>query len=177
MTDEQYIDDLFAQAKRLGWNGAGSFWGLCDFAGIPDRLGYPCLGPNRTEEIQIVSAAIRSRLLERERQQAARFADAHYRLQVSVAIATCIAVVAIIACLLLSGCLTATKFHRWESALLGWARKGGPECKEAVKPASKYLANANRTLQDATSAADVQSDQEAKKLMTEAARKCGERVP
>jgi len=77
----------------------------------------------------------------------------------------------------LSGCLTAAKIHRWESALLGWARKGGPECKEAVKPASKYLANANRTLQDATSAADVQSDGEAKKLMTEASSKCGERMP
>ena len=25
----------------------------------------------------------------------------------------------------LSGCLTPTKIHRWESALLGWARKGG----------------------------------------------------
>ena len=175
MTDEQYIDDLFAQAKRLGWNGAGSFWGLCDFAGIPDRLGYSC---NRTEEIQIVSAAIRSRLLERERQQAARFADAHYRLQVSVAIATCIAVVAIIACLLLSGCLTATKIHRWESALVGWARKGGPECKEAAKPASKYLKAANDRLNNpANKAEDIESDQEAKKLMREAAAKCGEVVP
>jgi len=77
----------------------------------------------------------------------------------------------------MSGCLTATKIHRWETALLGWARKGGPECVDAAKIASKYLTNANRTLQDATSAADVQSDQEAKKLMTEAAAKCGEVVP
>jgi hypothetical protein len=77
----------------------------------------------------------------------------------------------------MSGCLTATKIHRWESALLGWARKGGSECVESAKVASKYLTNANRTLQDATSAADVQSDQEAKKLMTEAAAKCGEVVP
>ena len=83
----------------------------------------------------------------------------------------------VIACLLLSGCLTATKIHRWESALLGWARKGGPECKEAVKPASKYLTNANRTLQGATSALDLAADGEAKKLMTEAAAKCGEVVP
>ena len=77
----------------------------------------------------------------------------------------------------LSGCLTAAKIHRWESALLGWARKGGPECRESAKVASKYLTNANRTLQDATSAADVQSDGEAKKLMTEAARMCGDVVP
>lgn len=82
-----------------------------------------------------------------------------------------------IACLLLSGCLTATKIHRWESALLGWARKGGPECKEAAKLASAYLVNANQRLQGATGATDVQTDGYAKKLMTEAAQKCGEVVP
>ena len=77
----------------------------------------------------------------------------------------------------LSGCLTATKIHRWESALLGWARKGGPECKESAKGASTYLVNANRTLAGATSALDLAADGEAKKLMTEAAVKCGEVVP
>ena len=77
----------------------------------------------------------------------------------------------------LSGCLTATKIHRWESALLGWARKGGPECRESAKVASKYLTNANRTLQGATSALDLATDGEAKKLMTEAARMCGDVVP
>ena len=77
----------------------------------------------------------------------------------------------------LSGCLTASKIRTWESALLRWARKGGPECVEAVKPASKYLTNANRTLQGASSALDLAADQEAKKLMTEAAVKCGEVVP
>jgi len=82
-----------------------------------------------------------------------------------------------LAILCLSGCLTAAKIHRWESALVGWARKGGPECRESAKVASKYLTNANRTLQDATSAADVQSDGEAKKLMTEAEVKCREVVP
>ena len=77
----------------------------------------------------------------------------------------------------LSGCLTATKIHRWESALLGWARKGGPECKESAKGASKYLVNANRTLAGATSALDLATDGEAKTLMQEAAQKCGEVVP
>ena len=77
----------------------------------------------------------------------------------------------------LSGCLTATKIHRWESALLGWARKGGPECKEAAKVASTYLVNANRTLQGATSALDLAADTEAQKLMQNAAQKCGEVVP
>jgi hypothetical protein len=82
-----------------------------------------------------------------------------------------------IACLLLSGCLTATKTHRWESALLGWARKGGPECVESAKVASRYLVNANRTLQGATSVLDLPVDTEAQKLMQDAAQKCGEVVP
>ena len=77
----------------------------------------------------------------------------------------------------LSGCLTASKIKTWETALLGWARKGGSECVESAKVASKYLTNANRTLQGAGEAGDMQSDQEAKKLMTEAAAKCGEVVP
>lgn len=79
--------------------------------------------------------------------------------------------------LTLSGCLTASKLKTWESALLGWARKGNQECVESAKVASRYLVNANRTLQGASSATDVQTDGEAKKLMTEAARKCGEVVP
>ena len=77
----------------------------------------------------------------------------------------------------LSGCLAATKIHRWESALLGWARKGKPECVDAVKSASTYLVNANRTLQGATSALDLAADTEAQKLMQNAAQKCGEVVP
>jgi hypothetical protein len=77
----------------------------------------------------------------------------------------------------LSGCLTASKIHSWESALLGWARKGEPECIESAKVASKYLTNANRTLQGATSALDLAADGEAKKLMQDAAVKCGEVVP
>ena len=77
----------------------------------------------------------------------------------------------------MSGCLTASKIHRWELALLGWARKGTPECVHAVKIASTYLVNANQRLQGATGATDVQTDGEAKKLMTDAAQKCGEVVP
>ena len=82
-----------------------------------------------------------------------------------------------ISLLLMSGCLTATKIHRWESALLGWARKGSPECVDAAKVASRYLVNANRTLAGASSALDLATDQEAKKLMQDAAAKCGEVVP
>ena len=83
----------------------------------------------------------------------------------------------LIALCLLSGCLTATKIHRWESALVGWARKGGPECVESAKVASRYLVNANRALEGATSALDLAADTEAKKLMQDAAAKCGEVVP
>ena len=78
----------------------------------------------------------------------------------------------------LSGCLTATKIHRWESALLTWHRRGGAVCKEAVKPASKYLKTANDRLNNpANRAEDIESDGEAKKLMQDAAAKCGEVVP
>ena len=77
----------------------------------------------------------------------------------------------------LSGCLTATKIHRWESALLGWARKGDAQCVESAKAASRYLVNANRTLQGATSALDLPTDGEAQKLMQDAAAKCGQVVP
>ena len=83
----------------------------------------------------------------------------------------------LLALCLLGGCLTATKIHRWESALLGWARKGSPECVDAAKVASRYLVNANRALQGATSALDVAADREVKQLMTDAAAKCGEVVP
>ena len=82
-----------------------------------------------------------------------------------------------ISLLLMSGCLTATKIGAWQRAVYGWALKGGPECVDAVKSASTYLVNANRTLQGATSALDLATDQEAKKLMTEAAQKCGEVIP
>ena len=103
--------------------------------------------------------------------------SADYRHGVRAAAAILLGLVVLCALASLSGCLTATKIHRWESALLGWARKGGPECRESAKVASKYLTNANRTLQGATSALDLATDQEAKKLMTKAAQKCGEVVP
>ena len=78
----------------------------------------------------------------------------------------------------LSGCLTATKIHRWESALLTWHRRGGAVCKEAAKPASKYLKTANDRLNNpANRAEEVESEGEAKKRMTEAEQKCGEVVP
>ena len=84
-------------------------------------------------------------------------------------------IIAAVVCL--SGCLTATKIHRWESALLGWARKGDAQCVESAKVASTYLVNANRTLAGATSALDLAADTDAKKLMQDAAAKCGEVVP
>lgn len=100
-----------------------------------------------------------------------------YKLGVRAAAAILLGLVVLCALASLPGCLTASRIHRWESALLGWSKKGKPECVESAKVASTYLTNANRTLQGATSVADVQTDGEAKKLMTEAAAKCGEVVP
>ena len=100
-----------------------------------------------------------------------------YRNGVRAAAAILLGLVVLCALASLSGCLTASKIHRWEFALLGWARKGTPECVDAAKVASKYLVHANRRLQGATGATDVQTDGEAKKLMQDAARKCGEVVP
>ena len=100
-----------------------------------------------------------------------------YRLGVRAAAGIIALIMGLCAVASLSGCLTASKIHRWETALLGWARKGTPECVDAAQVASRYLVNANQRLQGATGATDVQLDQEAKKLMTEAAQKCGERVP
>ncbi len=77
----------------------------------------------------------------------------------------------------LSGCLTATKIHRWESALLGWARKGDAQCVDAAKSASTYLVNANRTLAEAGKLTDLASDSQAKQLVTSAALACGKVVP
>ena len=100
-----------------------------------------------------------------------------YRLGVYAAVLIIAALCGMCVLASLSGCLTASKIKTWESALLVWARKGKPECVESAKAASKYLTNANRTLQGATSALDLAADREAKKLMTEAAQKCGEVMP
>ena len=103
--------------------------------------------------------------------------DQEYKRGVRAAVGIIVALCVLCVLASLSGCLTATKIHRWESALLGWARKGSPECVDAVKSASTYLVNANRTLAGATSALDLAADTDAKKLMQDAAAKCGEVVP
>ena len=100
-----------------------------------------------------------------------------YRLGVRAAAGIITLIMGLCAVVSLSGCLTASKIKLWETALLGWVRKGNQECIDAAKVASRYLVNANQRLQGATGAMDVQLDQEAKKLMTDAAQKCGERVP
>lgn len=100
-----------------------------------------------------------------------------YRLGVRAAVGIIAGLCGLCVLAILSGCLTASKIRTWESALLGWARKGGPECVESAKVASKYLVNANRTLAGASSAFDLAADGEAKKRMTDAAQKCGEVMP
>ena len=103
--------------------------------------------------------------------------DQEYKRGVSAAVGIIAVLCGLCVLASLSGCLTAAKIHRWESALLGWSRKGGPECVESAKVASRHLVNANRTLSGANSVIDLAADGEAKKLMQDAAVKCGEVVP
>ena len=53
---------LAARAKQLGWNGCGSFWGLCSFTAIDDRMGLACAGPNVKSEVERVLSEIDRRL-------------------------------------------------------------------------------------------------------------------
>ncbi len=75
----------------------------------------------------------------------------------------------------LSGCLTAGKILTWEQALHRWAtaKDASRECKQASALASKYLVDANRTLTEARSAFDLESDAQAKQLINTAAQACG----
>lgn len=80
-----------------------------------------------------------------------------------------------LAVLCLSGCLTAGKILTWEQALHRWAtaKDASRECKQASALASKYLVDANRTLTEARSAFDLESDAQAKQLINTAAQACG----
>ena len=55
-------EKLAARAKLLGWNGCGSFWGLCSFVSLDDQLGLACAGPNARRETDTVLAEIDKRL-------------------------------------------------------------------------------------------------------------------
>lgn len=80
-------------------------------------------------------------------------------------------------CLLLSGCLTAQKALVWSDTVTAWGTKPGSsqECKHASLDAAKYLSNANRHIGSAKGLDDLPSRTEAKRLMDEAAKKCGEK--
>lgn len=84
-----------------------------------------------------------------------------------------------IACLLLSGCLTAAKIGAWERAVYGWGMDASASkpCQVASAEASAYLANANQRLAGAGKITDLDSDSRAKKLVTSAALACGRRMP
>jgi len=83
-------------------------------------------------------------------------------------------ILATVACLL-SGCLTAAKIGEWQRAVYGWGMDPGASkpCQVASAEASAYLANANRTLAEARSAFDLESDAQAKQLINTAAQACG----
>lgn len=86
---------------------------------------------------------------------------------------------AILLCLALSGCLTASKLIRWELAVYGWAtaKDASTGCLDAATKASAYMVKANERLQTARAATDLESDTTARKLMTAAAQACGKEMP
>nr|AGC71938.1 hypothetical protein [uncultured bacterium A1Q1_fos_25] len=75
----------------------------------------------------------------------------------------------------LSGCLTAAKIGQWQRIVYSWGMDPGASkpCQVASAEASAYLANANRTLAEARSAFDLESDAQAKQLINTAAQACG----
>ena len=79
----------------------------------------------------------------------------------------------------LSGCLTAAKIGQWQRAVYGWGMdpKASKPCQVASADASKYLANANRTLAEAGKLTDLASDSRARELVTSAALACGKEQP
>lgn len=84
----------------------------------------------------------------------------------------------VLAFLLLSGCLTASKLYRWESALLEWRNRGNgnAECVASTRAASTRIRKLHADYRPQR-IEDMDSDREAKKLVTDAALKCGEVVP
>lgn len=56
--------NLASRALALGWNGKGSFWGLCSFVGLPKDFTdkYVCAGPERAQNLVITGDAIEKRL-------------------------------------------------------------------------------------------------------------------
>lgn len=80
-------------------------------------------------------------------------------------------------CLLLSGCLTAQKALVWSDTVTAWGTMPGAsqECKRASLDAARYLSNANRHIGSAKGLDDLPSRTEAKRLMDDAAKKCGEK--
>lgn len=55
--------ELAEKARKLGWHGGGSFWGLCQFAGV-DTLD--CAGPHREHGIKCALTKIAERLKKME---------------------------------------------------------------------------------------------------------------
>ena len=84
-----------------------------------------------------------------------------------------------LALLCLSGCLTAAKIGQWQRAVYGWAtsKDASAGCVDATAKASAYMTEANKRLQTARAATDLESDSTARALMTAAAKACGRSMP
>ena len=76
--------------------------------------------------------------------------------------------------LCLSGCLTAPKLLKWQMAVYGWAtsKDASAGCVDATAKASAYMTEANKRLQTARAATDLELDSTARALMTAAAQAC-----
>lgn len=102
-----------------------------------------------------------------------------YRLGVRAAAGIIALLVALCVLASLSGCLTAPKLLKWQMAVYGWAtgKDASAGCVEASGTASAYLTEANKRLQTARAATDLESDSTARALMTAAAKACGRSMP
>ena len=57
-----WYPQLASFARKLGWDGLGSFWGLCEFANIAQNTQDEGAGPDRDEKINQVAKQIKNRL-------------------------------------------------------------------------------------------------------------------
>ena len=103
--------------------------------------------------------------------------DYHRAVRAAIGLLFLICLLAVVASL--SGCLTAPKLMRWELAVYGWAtsKDASAGCVDATAKASAYMTEANKRLQTARAATDLESDSTARALMTAAAKACGRSMP
>lgn len=73
---ERGYSELAFRARTLGWNGAGSLWGLLTWALVSDE---DCAGPRRNVGVPRALAAVRQVIEERETQVGLAYIAGRYR--------------------------------------------------------------------------------------------------